>query len=46
MALTKTFLQQIPALRAAIEDLSQRKIEEGFDKLDKFGVIRERAHPD
>jgi ATP-dependent exoDNAse (exonuclease V) alpha subunit len=28
-------------LRAAIEDLSQGKTEEGFDKLDKFGVIRE-----
>jgi ATP-dependent exoDNAse (exonuclease V) alpha subunit len=39
--LTKIFRQQIPALRAAIEDLSQGKTEEGFDKLDEFGVIRE-----
>jgi hypothetical protein len=28
-------------LRAAIEDLSQGKTEQGFDKLDEFGVIRE-----
>jgi ATP-dependent exoDNAse (exonuclease V) alpha subunit len=41
VALTKIFRQQIPALRAAIEDLSQGKTEEGFDKLDEFGVIRE-----
>jgi ATP-dependent exoDNAse (exonuclease V) alpha subunit len=40
-ALTKIFRQQIPALRAAIEDLSQGKTEEGFDKLDELGVIRE-----
>lgn len=40
-ALTKIFRQQIPALRAAIEDLSQGKTEEGFDKLDAFGMIRE-----
>jgi ATP-dependent exoDNAse (exonuclease V) alpha subunit len=40
-ALNKIFRQQIPALRAAIEDLSQGKTEEGFDKLDEFGVIRE-----
>jgi ATP-dependent exoDNAse (exonuclease V) alpha subunit len=40
-ALNKIFRQQIPALRAAIEDLSRGKTEEGFDKLDKFGVIRE-----
>jgi ATP-dependent exoDNAse (exonuclease V) alpha subunit len=40
-ALTKIFRQQVPALRAAIEDLSQGKTEQGFDKLDQFGVIRE-----
>jgi conjugative relaxase-like TrwC/TraI family protein len=40
-ALTKIFRQQIPALRAAVEDLSQGKTGEGFDKLDEFGVIRE-----
>ena len=40
-ALTKIFRQQIPALRAAIQDLSQGKSAEGFDKLDKFGAIRE-----
>jgi ATP-dependent exoDNAse (exonuclease V) alpha subunit len=40
-ALTKIFRQQIPALRAAVEDLSQGKTEEGFDKMDEFGVIRE-----
>jgi len=40
-ALTKIFRQQVPTLRAAIEDLSQGKTEEGFDKLDQFGVMRE-----
>jgi len=40
-ALNKIFRQQIPALRAAIEDLAQGKTEEGFDRLDRFGVIRE-----
>jgi conjugative relaxase-like TrwC/TraI family protein len=40
-ALTKMFRQQIPALKAAIQDLSQGKSAEGFDKLDKFGAIRE-----
>jgi ATP-dependent exoDNAse (exonuclease V) alpha subunit len=39
-ALNEIFRQQIPALRAAIEDLSQGKAEEGFDKLDDLGVIR------
>jgi ATP-dependent exoDNAse (exonuclease V) alpha subunit len=34
-ALTKIFRQQIPALRAAIEDLSQGKTEQGFEKLDE-----------
>jgi conjugative relaxase-like TrwC/TraI family protein len=45
-ALTQIFRQQIPALRAAIEDLSQGRTEEGFDKLDVFGVIREIARTD
>src|SRR5271166_14076 len=40
-ALTKIFRQQVPALRAAIEDLSQGKTEGGFDKLDQLGVIHE-----
>jgi len=48
-ALSKIFRQQDPALRAAMYDLSAdcagaRKIEKtqaGFDKLDKFGAIRE-----
>jgi hypothetical protein len=40
-ALTKIFRQQIPALKAAVQDLSQGKSAEGFDKLDKFGAIRE-----
>jgi len=40
-ALTKIFRQQIPALRAALEDLARGKTEEGFDRLDRFGVIRE-----
>jgi hypothetical protein len=39
--LTKTYRQQIPQLRGAIEDLSKSRIEEGFDKLDKFGAIQE-----
>ena len=45
-ALTKIFRQQIPALRAAIEDLAQGKTEEGFDRLDRFGVIREMEKTD
>lgn len=40
-ALTEIFRQQIPALRAAVHDLSQGKSAEGFDKLDKFGAIQE-----
>ena len=40
-ALTKIFRQQIPALKVAVQDLSQGKSAEGFDKLDKFGAIRE-----
>ena len=40
-ALTKIFRQQIPALRAAVQDLSQGKSADGFDKLDKFGAIQE-----
>jgi hypothetical protein len=41
--LTKIYRQQIPALREAIEDLSKGRTAEGFDKLDKFGVIQEIA---
>ena len=41
VALNRIFRQQIPALRSAIEDLSQGKTEKGFDKLDELGVIRE-----
>jgi hypothetical protein len=33
--------QEVPALRAAVEDSSQGKTEQDFDKLDEFGVIRE-----
>ena len=40
-ALTEIFRQQIPALRAAVHDLSQGKSAERFDKLDKFGAIQE-----
>src|SRR5215469_12233610 len=40
-ALIEIFRQQIPALKAAVHDLSQGKSAEGFDKLDKFGAIRE-----
>ena len=39
--LTKIHRQQIPELRAAIEDLSKGRTTEGFDKLDKFGAIQE-----
>jgi len=45
-ALTRIFRQQVPALRAAVEDLSQGKTEEGFDKLDQFGVIGETEKAD
>jgi conjugative relaxase-like TrwC/TraI family protein len=40
-ALSKIFRQQSPALRAAMYDLSGGRTEAGFDKLDKFGAIRE-----
>jgi hypothetical protein len=33
-------------LRAAIEDLSEGKTEEGFDKLDEFGLIRQIEETD
>jgi hypothetical protein len=33
----------VPGLREAIEDLSRGRTGEGFDKLDKFGVIHEIA---
>jgi ATP-dependent exoDNAse (exonuclease V) alpha subunit len=41
--LTKIHRQQIPQLRAAIEDLSKGRTGEGFDKLDRFGTIQEIA---
>jgi AAA domain len=41
--LTKIYRQRIPALREAIEDLSKGRTAEGFDKLDKCGVIQEIA---
>jgi hypothetical protein len=41
--LTKIYRQQVPGLREAIEDLSRGRTGEGFDKLDKFGVIHEIA---
>ena len=44
--LTKIHRQQIPELRAAIEDLSKGRTGEGFDKLDKFGAIQEIADDD
>jgi hypothetical protein len=37
--LTKIHRQRIPELRAAIDDLSDGRTTEGFDKLDKFGAI-------
>jgi ATP-dependent exoDNAse (exonuclease V) alpha subunit len=39
-ALTKIYRQRIPELREAVKDLSKGRTAEGFDKLDKFGVIR------
>ena len=41
--LTRIYRQRIPELREAIEDLSKGRTGEGFDKLDKFGVIHEIA---
>jgi hypothetical protein len=41
--LTQIYRQRIPGLREAIEDLSKGRTPEGFDKLDKFGVIQEIA---
>jgi ATP-dependent exoDNAse (exonuclease V) alpha subunit len=38
-AITKIFRQQIAPLRYAVRDLSQGKIEEGLDQLEKFGAI-------
>ena len=40
-ALTRILRQQIPALREAIQDLSQGKTESGFDRLEAAGVIHE-----
>jgi ATP-dependent exoDNAse (exonuclease V) alpha subunit len=40
-ALTKIFRQQVPALREAIQEMSQGRTESGFDKLDAIGVIHE-----
>jgi hypothetical protein len=40
-ALTKSFRQQIAALRDAVYDLSTGKTESGFSKLDAFGAIHE-----
>jgi ATP-dependent exoDNAse (exonuclease V) alpha subunit len=42
--LTKIHRQRIPELRAAIEDLSEGRTTQGFDKLDKFGAIQEIAN--
>jgi hypothetical protein len=39
----KVFPQRICELRAAIGDLSKGRTGEGFDRLDKFGVIQEIA---
>jgi ATP-dependent exoDNAse (exonuclease V) alpha subunit len=39
--LTKIYRQRLPGLREAIEDLSKGRTTDGFDKLDKFGVIHE-----
>jgi len=39
VALTKIFRQQVPALREAVEDLSRRHTEAGFDKLEAAGLI-------
>jgi hypothetical protein len=41
--LTKIYRQGIPEQREAIGDLSKGRTGEGFDKLDKFGVIQEIA---
>src|SRR5271165_714642 len=41
--LTKIYRQRMPELREAIEDLSKGRTAEGFDKLDKCGVIQEIA---
>ncbi|MBV8140488.1 MAG: relaxase domain-containing protein, partial [Verrucomicrobia bacterium] len=38
---TKSYRQRVPELREAIEDLSKGKTGEGFDKLERFGVIQE-----
>jgi hypothetical protein len=44
--LTKIYRQQIPELREAIEDLSKGRAGDGFDKLDKLGIIQEIAEDD
>jgi hypothetical protein len=44
--LTKIHRQRIPRLREAIGDLSKGRTSDGFDKLDKFGVIQEVADDD
>ena len=42
-ALTRIYRQRIPELREAVEYLSKGRTAEGFNKLDKFGVIQEIA---
>lgn len=44
--LTKIYRQKIPALREAIQDISQGRTALGFDKLDKFGVVQEVCNED
>jgi hypothetical protein len=44
--LTKSYRQRVKELREAIEHLSKGETLEGFDKLDKFGVIQEFTDDD
>jgi ATP-dependent exoDNAse (exonuclease V) alpha subunit len=39
--LSRIFRQQVPALRAAIFDLAHGRTQDGFDKLEAFGALRE-----
>jgi conjugative relaxase-like TrwC/TraI family protein len=45
VCLDKNYRQKNLKLRSAIDELSRGRTEQGFDKLDQFGVIREFKDP-
>jgi hypothetical protein len=45
VCLDKNFRQKNRVLRSAIDELSRGRTEQGFNKLDQFGAIRELKDP-